>query len=82
MDIDLSKYKKDTFRLLMEMPNPYQQNEQKKFIRLDYDIADDFTPNQISSLQNFVNEVNIRFPGIKMMTSGGGYVLKEDDENV
>lgn len=45
--------------------------------RLSYEICD---CNCVSELNRFANEVNKRFPNIKMFVTGGGYVKPEDTE--
>lgn len=77
MDIDLTKWKKEILCIHVEMPNPYCDSEKKPFLRLSYDLSDDFTDEQVRNIKNFVNEVNVRFPGIKLSVSGTGYVSKE-----
>lgn len=58
----------------------YNQSTPSKAIALSYDIADDFSSNQISALKHFVEEVNIRFPEIKMFITGGGFVKDETED--
>ena len=49
--------------------------------RLTYDLGTDFNSEQIGSLQHFAQEVNNRFPKIKVSLSGTGFI-KEDQENI
>ena len=51
-----------------------------KFRRLSYDLGRTFTSDQISSIKSICNEVNKRFPNLKMFLSGTGFVIKEDVE--
>ena len=80
MDIDLTKWKKEMLCIHVEMPNPYYDKETKPFLHLSYDLSDDFTDNQVRIIKNFINEINVRFPGIKLSVSGTGYVPKKDEE--
>lgn len=50
-----------------------------KFRRLSYDLDRTFTSDQISVIKRFCDEVNKRFPNIKMFLSGTGFVKKEDN---
>lgn len=40
---------------------------------LTYDLGDTFTAENISNLQRCLNEINVRFPMIKVVLSGTGY---------
>lgn len=56
-------------------------NEQMKATRLSYDFGDSFTSDQIYQIKNFVNEVNNRFPNIKMCVTGTGFIPEEKEGN-
>lgn len=58
----------------------YDESAPKKFRRLGYDISDDFNSNQIGILKNWANEINKRFPNIKISLSGTGLVPSEEAE--
>lgn len=49
--------------------------------RLTYDLGTYFNSEQIGQLQHFIQEVNNRFPNIKVCLSGTGF-FKEDQENI
>lgn len=49
--------------------------------RLTYDLGTNFNGEQIGSLQHFIQEVNNRFPNIKVCLSGTGF-FKEDQDNI
>lgn len=51
-----------------------------KFRRLSYDLGNDFTPEQIGVIRSWVNEVNKRFPNIKLFVSGTGYYMPTVNE--
>lgn len=51
-----------------------------KFRRLSYDLSRTFTSDQIAGIKMFCDEVNKRFPNIKMFLSGTGFIKKEDNE--
>ena len=52
---------------------------------LSYDVWDTFTYDQMLELRRWVDEVNARFPDIKMFITGGDYYkeleIPEDDGN-
>ena len=52
---------------------------ENKFRRLSYDFGKSFTSDQINIIEQFLKEVNHRFPNIKMFTTGTGYVLPNKD---
>ena len=58
----------------------YDEAYVNKHRRLSYDLGDDFTGQQISVIRNCFNEINNRFPNIKITVSGTGFV-KNDDNN-
>ena len=58
----------------------YDESAPKKFRRLGYDISDDFNSNQIGILKCWVNEVNKRFPNIKLSLSGTGFFLPSEED--
>ena len=47
---------------------------------LSYDISDTFTGDQIAPIQGFVQEVNRRFPNIKMFLTGTALVEVKHEE--
>ena len=59
-----------------------EYNESYKFgkIQLTYDISDDFTNDQIATLQHWTNEINSRFPNLKIVITGTGYFKPEESE--
>lgn len=48
--------------------------------RLSYDIGDNFTSDQIEVIKSFFDEVNRRFPNIKVFATGMGLVKVEENE--
>jgi len=70
-------WKKEMLNIHIE---EYDENAPHKFRRLSYDIADDFTAEQIGVIKNFVNEVNNRLLNVKMSVSGTGYYKDKQDE--
>ena len=56
-------------------------NEQMKARRLSYDLGDSFTQDQIYQIKSFVNEVNNRFPNIKICITGTGFIPEEKEDN-
>lgn len=63
-------WKKQTLKISIR---EYDDNFPTKFRMLTYDMANDFTAQQIGIIRNWVNEVNKRFPNIKMFVEGTGY---------
>lgn len=57
-----------------------QLTTDNKYRRLSYDLGRTFNSYQIADIKRFCDEVNKRFPNIKMFLSGTGFVKKEDDE--
>lgn len=55
----------------------YDEKYENKFRRLSYDISNTLDGDAINALQRFAQEVNRRFPNIKMFATGTGYVKKE-----
>lgn len=83
MTIDLNKFERDTLCLHVATINPSHNTDGENsnpFIRLSYDLGNDFTDSQIAAIKGFVNEVNKRFADVKMFTTGTGYVPKKDKE--
>jgi hypothetical protein len=58
----------------------YDESVPNKCRRLSYDISDDFNSNQIGILKCWVNEVNKRFPNIKLSLSGTGFFLPSEED--
>ena len=52
--------------------------------RLSYDLGTNFSIDQITPLKMFVQEVNNRFPNIKVSLSGTGYIQNtpSDDQDI
>lgn len=48
--------------------------------RLSYDIGDNFTSDQIGVIKLFFNEVNSRFPNIKVFATGTGLIKVDENE--
>lgn len=57
-----------------------QLTTDNKYRRLSYDLGRTFTSDQISGIKGFCDEINKRFPNIKMFVTGTGYVPKKDKE--
>ena len=71
-------WKKEVLCLHIQEHDPHLFNDiEIPFRRLSYDLRDDFTSGQIETIKKFINEVNNRFPNIKMSVTGTGYVKKE-----
>lgn len=71
-------WKKET--LCIHLQEYDEKYEPYKFRRLTYELGINFTSDQIGVIQNWINEVNKRFPNIKMVASGTGYYMPADDE--
>lgn len=73
-------YVKDMMTIHIQEYDPHTVND-KEFPhrRLSYDMTDTFTADQISIIRRWVNEVNNRFPNIKICLTGTGYTKKEDE---
>lgn len=57
----------------------YDELFKNKFRRLSYELDRSYSQDQISGLQRWAQEINRRFPHIKMFITGTGYI-KEDAE--
>lgn len=48
--------------------------------RLSYDIGYDYTNEQIGTIKAFFNEVNARFPNIKIIATGTSWIEAKNEE--
>lgn len=72
-------YVKDMMTIHVQEYDPHTVNDKEfPYRRLSYDMTDTFTADQISIIRRWVNEVNNRFPNIKICLTGTGYTKKED----
>lgn len=72
-------WKKEMLCLHIQEYDPHPFNDKEvPFRRLSYDLSDDFTGDQISTIKRWVNEVNNRFPNIKMCVTGTGLYKHEE----
>lgn len=71
-------YERETLCFHIQEYDPTLTDDDK-FRRLSYDLGRTFTSDQISSMRMFCEEVNKRFPNIKMFLSGTGFIKKEDE---
>lgn len=75
------RYTKEMLAIHLQEYDPHPYNDKEiPFRRLSYDIANDFTEDQIAAIQRWVREVNNRFPNIKVTVTGTGYTKKENNE--
>ena len=58
----------------------YDETVSNKHRRMSYDIGSDFTAEQIGVIKNWANEVNNRFPNIKICITGTGYYMPAKSE--
>lgn len=73
-------YVKDMMTIHIQEYDPHTVNDKEfPYRRLSYDMTDTFTADQISIIRRWVNEVNNRFPNIKICLTGTGYTKKEDE---
>lgn len=59
----------------------YDETCPSKFRTLTYDMCDDFTSQQIDIIKNWANEINNRFPKLKVCIIGTGYYIPERIES-
>ena len=73
-------WKKETLQIHLQ---EYDETCQypSKHRRLTYDMRDDFTQDQIGTLRMWANEVNNRFPNIKVCITGTGFYKDDNDGN-
>lgn len=72
-------YVKDMMTIHIQEYDPHTVNDKEfPYRRLSYDMTDTFTADQISIIRRWANEVNNRFPNIKICLTGTGYTKKED----
>lgn len=72
-------YVKDMMTIHVQEYDPHTVNNKEfPYRRLSYDMTDTFTADQISIIRRWANEVNNRFPNIKICLTGTGYTKKED----
>lgn len=57
-----------------------QLTTDNKYRRLSYDLGRTFNSYQIADIKRLCDEINKRFPNIKMFLSGTGFVKKENAE--
>ena len=58
----------------------YDEHMPSKHRTLSYDISNDFNSKQIAVLKNWANEINNRFPNLKISLSGTGYIPNEQNK--
>lgn len=67
-------WKKETLCLHVQEYDPHAFNDKDiPFRRLSYDLSNDFTSDQISIIRRWANEVNSRFPNLKISVTGTGF---------
>ena len=71
-------WKKET--LCIHLQEYDEKYEPHKFRRLTYEFGTNFTSGQTDIMRAWINEVNKRFPNIKMSVSGTGYYMPADEE--
>ena len=58
----------------------YDERVPSKHRTLSYDISNDFNSKQIAVLKNWANEINNRFPNLKVSLSGTGFIPDEQNK--
>ncbi len=67
-------WKKEMLCLHIQEYDPHPFNDKDiPFRRLSYDLRNDFTSEQIGTIKTLINEINNRFPNIKMSATGTGF---------
>ena len=73
-------YKKEGYIVHIQEYDPYLVGEKTvPFRRLTYDLGSKFEDEHAAVIKSLSDAINKNFPNIKMIVTGGGYVLYDNN---